>query len=570
MAERILQFEADLEGYLPYLFSLQFVLGFLQLLDTLRVVYYPLIHRATMVVRFDLGVSLLWPLLLLLGFWTAWVIMERDFKLLLFPATALVALPFLGVETSISIASIQAVVAGLWLHRNYSKFFTGIILLLSGIEAFSLLHWVVFVPMGWISPFEGVAYVETGLFYIATYFAPLLVLPLLFMWLLKPLISWSRGGTSDTEYVIEKKGFRRGDSFMLILVVCLAVVSAIYPYLPSVNPEGVGVGVDISYYRIWIEEYEGNLANIFQVARGSRPFFILVLHGFQRTLNLETVQAITFFPIILIPLLILSIYFLSYTLFKNSHLSILSSFFTLCGYHVTTGMYSYFLANILGLSFIFLSLGFTIKAIDEKSHLYLILAIIFGGLCPFTHPWTFDQYFISGLFAIIFLYIKSEYKLRIPRHYLIFGCIIATVIILQNVYYEGLTGVGAISDTLGKIDLSSNYWYDSIFTFRLLYGGTMSCWLLIFYAIFGVYLFRYQSSSDVYFLVFICLTSLIFLPSNDLIKSRLLYNIPIGMFSAMGFLWILNKRKLYKKLIVIYTSPLLIVNLFRSLANLVL
>ena len=104
--------------------------GSLQLLDALHVVYYPLIHGATRIMRFELGVSLVLPLVILYGLWTVWVVQERNLKIVIFPAVALVALPFLGLDAFISIASLLAVVAGLWYHRDVSKFLRGTFLLL--------------------------------------------------------------------------------------------------------------------------------------------------------------------------------------------------------------------------------------------------------------------------------------------------------------------------------------------------------------------------------------------------------------------------------------------------------
>ena len=54
-------------GYLlPLVLALQCFLGSLQLLDALGVVYYPIIHKATRAVRFELGCGLVLPLVMLL------------------------------------------------------------------------------------------------------------------------------------------------------------------------------------------------------------------------------------------------------------------------------------------------------------------------------------------------------------------------------------------------------------------------------------------------------------------------------------------------------------------------
>jgi len=47
----------------PFLLALLSVLGCLQLLDAMGPLYYPMVHRATRVMWFELGVGLVAPLL---------------------------------------------------------------------------------------------------------------------------------------------------------------------------------------------------------------------------------------------------------------------------------------------------------------------------------------------------------------------------------------------------------------------------------------------------------------------------------------------------------------------------
>ena len=177
----------------PFLLALQSVLGSLQLLDAFGPVYYPMVHRATRTVRFDLGINLLAPLLVLLVLWLGWAVWESRLRALFLVSLGLLVYPFLGIEGSLSAVSLLAAASGLWFHRRLEEFFTGVFALLGGFEALALFHWVFFVPLGLSSPLEGVAWVEMGLFYLAAYLAPLLVLPLLFMWILKPLLRWGLG-----------------------------------------------------------------------------------------------------------------------------------------------------------------------------------------------------------------------------------------------------------------------------------------------------------------------------------------------------------------------------------------
>lgn len=121
-------------SFLPLILALQCFLGFLQLLDALGVVYYPLVHKATREVRFELGLSLMVPLLVLLVLWLGLGGLEA-FEALLFPAVGFFVYPFLGFEASVSVVSLLAVVSGLWFHRSLEKFFAGVFMFLIGLEA---------------------------------------------------------------------------------------------------------------------------------------------------------------------------------------------------------------------------------------------------------------------------------------------------------------------------------------------------------------------------------------------------------------------------------------------------
>jgi hypothetical protein len=131
----------DVEGVgVPFLLALLSVLGVLQLLDAFGVVYFPMVHRATRAVRFEIGFSLVLPLVLLFVLWLGWVFWMRRFEALLFPAMAVLVYPFLGLEASISVAYLLSVVAGLWFRRDFGRFFYWVLVLLSGLEATAFAH----------------------------------------------------------------------------------------------------------------------------------------------------------------------------------------------------------------------------------------------------------------------------------------------------------------------------------------------------------------------------------------------------------------------------------------------
>jgi hypothetical protein len=357
------------------------------------------VHRMWELRRFELGVDLTLLLLLMLIFYTAWMIPKQDPRALVFPLIAVVVFPFWGFEAAVSLASLISVSVVLWLYRDLKSYITYVFLILGVFEAFALLHWIFFVPLGLSNPLESIAIFDLELFYLASFFGPFLGLIMIFISILRPLVSLSIG-----KKLVSKGGEKRGASgislkafISLMLVVTLSVVVAVYPYFPSVNPRGLDVGVDIRKYAEALELMEGNVSQAFQVMNGSRPVFFFALFGFQKLTGLDALTAVRFFPVILIPLLSLSVFFLALEVLGDDSGASLAAFFTVCGYTVSVGMFSYYLANMLGLSLAFTSLALLFMALRGGYRLSLLFASLFGGLIVFTHPWTFDQYFFTSV-----------------------------------------------------------------------------------------------------------------------------------------------------------------------------
>ena len=364
---------------------------------------------------------------------------------------------------------------------------------------------------------------------------------------------------------------------LLALSIFLGVFAALYPYSPHINPKGRGVGVDINNYVDYVhnaEIVEKDVSQSFTVVRGSRPVIFLLIYGFQKLIGLDASTAVKFLPVILNPLMILSAFFLAYEAFRDRWIAGWAAFFTACGYQVTVGMYSYFLTNMLALSLVFLSLGFLFRSLRRGCNIDLTLASILGILLVFTHPWTFDQYATTTILTIIvyFYRMKNENggheKIKRVIIYIVF---LGFADFAKTLLFMGVGGISATSSMINRLSSLPEFWLDSIFGFRLLYGGTISVVVLIGLATFGVCLIKIDEFTDIYFTVFPAVTSLLFLIGDETIKSRLLYNVPIGLFAAIGMSglsrWKLNDN--LKKCLILFVVLNLTVYLFRSLVNLV-
>ena len=358
---------------------------------------------------------------------------------------------------------------------------------------------------------------------------------------------------------------------LLLFSIFLSIAAAAYPHLPAVNPNKIMVGVDILNYVEAAEVVDRDVSQAFKVSSGYRPIIFLVIYGFQRLLGSDVSTAVKFLPVMLNPLMIMTAFFLAHEAFNDEWIASWAAFFTACGYQVTVGMFSYFLTNMLALSLAFLSIGFLFRFLRRFYKVNLVLSSILGFLLFFTHPWTFYQYLPAIFLTIAISWHRNRGKFPIVTT--IFSCVLSLVLvgIFKFLNFRGFRFFPVFSYALAVSEGVSSFWARNTFIFRLLYGGLLSYMILLSLVLIGIYLMDRKNINELYLTVFLALTSLFFLIGNYTIKSRLLYNLPIGIFASLGFNSIirLNISEDIKKVLITFIILTFTVYLFRSLANIV-
>jgi len=545
----------------------QLCLGALGLLDYFGVVYYPMVHRVTETIHFSLGFSLVVPLLVLTVAWVVCVYLLGKWRLLLAVIPLVLCVFDLGL--GLSLASLVAVAVGVYGAVDRGAFVRALLIVLTVFNGLSLAHWVIFVPLGLSRSLGGLARLSLDVFFILSYLAPLIIIPVLFIVLFRPLANYSLNVETPTFYVEEKEMTPRlWGCFILLLL--LGGFCALYPYLPGVNPEGVGVGVDIFYYVRWVNEVKRDWSNLFDVGRGSRPFMIFFVMAFQRLTGLELEKAVLFLPVVLIPLMVSGVFFMVWRFFRNADLALWSAFFTATGIQVTGGMFAYFLTNFLALALIFFSLGFLFFSLRRRSYRELVVAMFFGALVLFSHPWTLDQFLAP--FSVIAFYLYRRYgldgsndDLRIIGSYLLF---LGFLELLRVVVFGGTGALSATQTVVDSVLKQTYFWDGSLMAFRLYYGGVLSNVVLFILVLIGAYVGRDGCYSNRYVQFFLFLTGVIFLFVDGPHKSRLVFNLPTGFLSSYGLLYVLkgsDNSRFYSFFFTVYSLNYV----FMCLGNLV-
>lgn len=565
-------------GYHSFLYALLSILGFLQLLDVLKVEYVLFSHRGSSYEIFKLPFRVVLPLLILLGVWFLLMAFQKNFKVLVFPFLSLVVYPSLGFDGFISVFSLLAVVCVLWFYRDFESYLTWVFLIFGGFEALSLFHWLIFLPLGLITPFEAIAEFEMELSHVVMNLGPYLALILVLVSLLKPL-----------NYLRERnKEFKHRDdnivsnntTLFLMIILLFSVLAGIYPYFQNINESGVDVGVDTRFYLPDVKAVEDDIFEIFKVERGSRPFFFLVVFIIQKLFNLEALTVIRYLPVFFNPLLTLSVYFFSKEIFNNKTISIWTAFFTVFGYPITVGIYSNFLTNLLGLCFAFLSIGFLFRSIRISGKSDFVLSILFAVLLIFTHPWTFVQYIITLVLSLFISYLLLNNEIVVSSKKGIFGIYIILLIFIIFIglaelmkinFFQSYGIIKALSDIFNSVTSYTTFWKHLILGIKFRFGSLLLNIVSLCLMIVGILNLRFDKIQEQYLTIFMAATSAIFLIMATIIKSRLFYNIPVGVLSALGLKHILNRIKniTLQKSLIYFIILNLSVYLFRGLANLV-
>jgi hypothetical protein len=359
----------------------------------------------------------------------------------------------------------------------------------------------------------------------------------------------------------------------LAAIVFLSMFSSVYPYLEAVNPRGIHAGRDVSHYIEWAQLVELNISEIYNAYGGSRPVIFLTILGFQRLAGLETLAAVRFLPVLLNPLLVLSIFFLVREATQDDRIAVTAAFFTATGYPVTVNMSSYFLANILALIFLFLSLGFLIRGAKLEKRINFVYAIFCGALLVFTHPWTFDQFYIPFLVTLILLiyfWRKKGYRVEQISDLIVYTIALGVFDVLKVLLFRGVGGVAASSAVITRLTSVGSFWVDTVVSLSITFGGLYSNLIVFGLAILGILLLKYRSFFEFYLGAFLGLSSLGFIVGDATIKSRLLYNFPIGYLAAVGFSAIITREdKTFRRVFTFFVVSSMLVYLFRSLANVV-
>ena len=337
-------------------------------------------------------------------------------------------------------------------------------------------------------------------------------------------------------------------SFLILLYL------SYYAYLPSLNPEGKPVSVDLVFYKEYLEKFkalgfnQNGFTYLLQDTGGGRATIVLLTYIVNIFLQ-DTAEAIKFSYFLASYLLVLSTYISLKTTTKNKKLATTSVYFSTFSIQTVVGLYAGYLANWIAISLLLLSLTCFSMAFKEKK--YIIPSILFSALALFSHPWSWTITILAVLLLLPLNHLLAKLKLRKTYNkqeaLLILGFFLANLV-LDTAKQNLLNSLGgAHADYTITVTTFSP---TNIFTIernlhyltQILVGGYTTN-ILIFLAstIGATQLLKYEDPffDTLYLILPIAATPFIFVDATT--QSRLIYFLPTNIYTTLGTHKILTK-----------------------------
>jgi hypothetical protein len=341
-------------------------------------------------------------------------------------------------------------------------------------------------------------------------------------------------------------------NLLFILFILVSIFIPIIPQLPALNPENRYVGVDTFWYVTWVRPLDNSsVVDIVKSAfveqsHGDRPFSLLLIYLFSKIFSMPG-DGIDNLPILLNPITVITIFFLTKEIVNRPYVCLLASFFTMFSFQVLIGIYAGFYANWIGLIIGFLSTIFLFKFLKAPDKKYLICfsTLIISLLFFHVYTWTIFSLAI-GLFLLFLLVSKDR---SILKKTIVISLIVIAITILIDVFKDIAIGSsGGIQEDIKLADYYlglGNLWIfiENLYLSVLIsHGGIFGNGIVFFFVlIWAMFLSNLKNPFEIFFLVFfIILFPLIFFGYYNL-QVRVLYDLPFQIPFVLSLIHI-SKR----------------------------
>ncbi|MFL6508563.1 MAG: hypothetical protein ACJ704_11600 [Nitrososphaeraceae archaeon] len=335
------------------------------------------------------------------------------------------------------------------------------------------------------------------------------------------------------------------------LFMLLSLVIGLIPHQPQINLDNRQIGVDTDYYVKWTNalthaaDYREFIHQAFVVQSfGDRPLTLIFLFTIAKILNVANFYSIVeHVPLILGPLLVLAVFFLTRELTSNEKQALLASFLTSISFQVTVGIYTGFYANWFALIIGYLSFVFLLRSLrysSNKLNLAIFSLLLIALLFIHVHTWSVIVVVMS-VFLIIMIKAKHYYKKRIVLLFIILSSSVVLDIVKTSIT-GSMTGIEkdmefakATGTGLEQFIIRWSNLTRSVYSFL---GGQFSNFIIFSLGLYWLFQSNTRDISTVFLMIFLSIGLIAFLIGDYRVQARIFYDIPFQIPAAIALSWL--------------------------------
>jgi len=340
----------------------------------------------------------------------------------------------------------------------------------------------------------------------------------------------------------------------LLAAVVVSLVVVYYPYAVAINPKGSFVGVDFIRYASWLDlmssrSFWDALSYVFTERPADRPFSALFHYFFKGATGISSSDAVKLAPLLFSPFLVFSVFLFVRELAADDNLAVLAALISSTSFSATVGMYAGFLANWFALPMVYLGLAALLRSLKGESRGMLVLAVLAFASSLYTHPYTWGLVMASLLLYLLWMMLR-RYRRGVQLHrwsMLAIAVVLAANLFADLVKSQVLLSVSGVAVESGiaagnlSLDNFLGFWENLLFAFRYYVGGYFTQPLALFLALMGTYvLVRREDPGSRILIAWLSVVALPLFFGSFMVQSRILYDLPLDVLSAIGLYSILG------------------------------
>ena len=393
--------------------------------------------------------------------------------------------------------------------------------------------------------------------------SPLLLVLLLYAWLAIIALRAAKKHSVPVNRLVEvlSRAIRRLDSLdssaekfialhhpQLLLIIAMAIAGLLgaLPYWPGLNPTGNIVGVDTPAYINWTSQmlarpFPQAISYAFsQADSGFRPLPLIIFYSIA-SLGINPQLTVEFSPIILGPLLSLSLYYFVKAGSGNGGGAAISALAGCFSFNVTVGIWAGYLANWMAMIIAYFFLGSFFLFERSKRRTVLLPLFLLSMALLLTHPWTW-----ALILATIFVYaiVRSGDQRKLLT-------ISSVILILSGIVVDfaknQIAGGSTLAADLGTkapvfgISQFLMFWPNVWTALTVFYSGLLGNAVLLGLSALCFAAIIFRGKVALMSFCWVACASIPFVLLNAFHQTRLIYDLPIPPLAALGSLWLMSR-----------------------------